>query len=192
MSQNDYGELSDAEIWEIFKAGDKEAFTYIFNQNVRILYKYGHKFAPATHLVEDYIQELFLTLWKNRSNLSPTDSIKLYLFGALRRNIVQHIKRDKEKIHLREYLKHISFQLDFDPPEAVPQFREEENRVRLARVLDKLSPRQKEAIYLKYQNGFSYDEIASVMTISNQSVRTIVFSALKALRKHLKPSDFNW
>ena len=192
MSQNDYGELSDAEIWEIFKAGDKEAFTYIFNQNIRILYKYGHKFAPSMHMVEDYIQELFLTLWKNRSNLSPTDSIRLYLFGALRRNIVQNIKRDKEKVHVREYRKHLNFQLHFDPSEAAPQFKEEENRARLAEVMDKLSPRQREAIYLKYENGFSYDEIASVMGINNQSVRNIVFSALKVLRKHLKRSDFSW
>ena len=192
MSQNDYGELSDAEIWEIFKAGDKEAFTYIFNQNIRILYKYGHKFAPATHLVEDYIQELFLTLWKNRSNLSPTDSIKLYLFGALRRNIVQNIKRDKEKIHLREYLKHTNFQVHLDPSQAIPQSQEKENRAKLASVLDKLSPRQKEAIYLKYQNGFSYDEIASVMAISNQSVRNLVFGSLKVLRKRLQRADFTW
>ena len=45
--------------------------------------------------------------------------------------------------------------------------------------------RQKEAIYLKYQQGMDYEAIGEAMNISYQSVRNLTHSALSRLKKLL-------
>ncbi|MFD2933788.1 sigma factor [Spirosoma flavum] len=46
-------------------------------------------------VVEDCIQELFLQLWQNRSNINETDSVKHYLLKALRHHVFQHLRSQK-------------------------------------------------------------------------------------------------
>ena len=86
--------LKDEEVWGIFKSGNEEALGFIYRSNISILYKYGNKFSSNGQLVEDCIQDLFLTIWKNRENLSATNSIKLYLLGALRKKLIRYAEKD--------------------------------------------------------------------------------------------------
>lgn len=46
-----------------------------------------------------------------------------------------------------------------------------------------LSPRQKEAIYLKFVSNLSYEEISKVMQMNYQSARNLVFRGLEKLRQ---------
>ena len=50
-------------------------------------------------------------------------------------------------------------------------------------ALNRLSKRQREALYLRFFDGFSYERIAEVMSLNTQSIRNLIFNALKVLRK---------
>ena len=65
---------------------------------------------------------------------------------------------------------------------------EREKSAALQMAIDKLPPRQREAIYLKYYNNLSGAEIAQVMGISHQTARTTLMNALTNLRKEMKVS----
>src|SRR3989337_3604546 len=80
--------------WYAFKAGDKEAFSRIYHQHVNALLKYGYKIHKNRSLVEDCVQDLFIELWKTRTNLSDTTSIKFYLFQAVRCKIIRKINQE--------------------------------------------------------------------------------------------------
>ena len=57
-----------------------------------------------------------------------------------------------------------------------------ENHQQLQQALQQLSDRQREAVYLKYEKGLSYDEICTIMDINYQSARNLVATAIKSLR----------
>ena len=69
---------------------------------------------------------------------------------------------------------------DFDISE------ERQNRIKvITKSMNSLSIRQKEAIYLKYTEGLSYQEISEVLEIDIASVRTLVYRGIKRIkRKH--------
>ena len=67
---------------------------------------------------------------------------------------------------------------------------EQENELR--RVLEKLTKRQKEAIYLYFYNGLSYEEVASIMSLKVSSVYDLVYDALKMLKKLVRRGDFDF
>ncbi|MFT7033154.1 MAG: RNA polymerase sigma factor (sigma-70 family) [Cyclobacteriaceae bacterium] len=182
--------LKDEEVWEIFKSGSEDAMGYIYRINIYVLYKYGNKFSSNGALVEDCIQDLFLTIWKNRENLNSTDSIKLYLLGALRKKLIRYSAQDQKHQGLHQSVDDYSFDLEYDPQELefnVESGISNEKTIRL--FLEKLSKRQKEAIYLKFYQDMDYKEISQVMELNYQSTRNLIYSSLKALKnqfnKHL-------
>lgn len=63
---------------------------------------------------------------------------------------------------------------------------ESENLTALNEAMKRLSDRQREALSLKFENDRSYSDIAEIMEISIESARTLVYRALKELRKCFK------
>lgn len=66
-----------------------------FERYVRVLFMYGSQFTGDRELVKDCIQDVFVKIYSNRSNLRPTDNIKYYLFAALRNSLLNNLKRNK-------------------------------------------------------------------------------------------------
>ena len=186
MLGQEYQILKDEEIWEIFKSGDQEALGYIFKCNIKVLYKYGNKFSSNGQLVEDCIQDLFLTIWKNRLNLSSTNSIRLYLLGALRKKLIRESTVD-QKHHTQDILdEKYSFDLQYNPQQVEFNIQTRlSNEKKVIGFLEKLTKRQKEAVYLKFYQGMDYKEIGHIMELNYQSVRNLVYGSLKSLKQQL-------
>ena len=60
---------------------------------------------------------------------------------------------------------------------------ENEIRKRITVLIEKLTDRQKEIVYLKYTEGLNYDEIAEILQIDKASARTLLFRTLKAIKE---------
>jgi RNA polymerase sigma factor (sigma-70 family) len=58
------------------------------------------------------------------------------------------------------------------------------------RALAELTPRQKEAIYLRYMNRMSYEEICQIMDMNYQSARNLIFRAVEKMRLALAQTNF--
>jgi len=175
--------MSDQELWQQLRSGQKAALEKIYRQHADVLLRYGYKFSSDTQLVEDCLQELFVELWKNRQGLGQNDSIRRYLFVAIRRKIIRESGRRNRMQASSEAPDH-QFEIEFAvEADIIDQERKQERSQQLKAALDELSPREKEAIYLKYQVGMEYKDICEVMGINYQSVRNLVARGLKNLKK---------
>ncbi|MDF9798982.1 RNA polymerase sigma factor (sigma-70 family) [Catalinimonas alkaloidigena] len=177
---------SDAYLWKRLKRGDREAVGVIFDRYILLLYSYGHKFTSNREVVEDCIQELFAEIWEKRTRLSDTNAIKFYLFKGLRRRILRCIKQ-AQHWEINEGAEH---HITFSQEDKIisQQLREEQIR-QLNDALHSLTRRQKEALYLKFYNRFTYDEIAEMMTLNKRTVYNLISQAISNLQKELKPSQ---
>jgi RNA polymerase sigma factor (sigma-70 family) len=183
---------NEPEIWRSFTAGNQQAYSYIFVEYKDMLYSYGLTIVADEELVCDSIQELFLDLWLKRQNLAQVNTIKYYLLVAFRRLLISKIEIRKK--YLTTYRQNAQY-LDLtytQSSEAVliqEQFLEESHD-KLALSIDHLPKRQKEALYLRYYEKLSYEEIMEVMSLSYKSVRNLVSLAIQVLRKELHKQDF--
>ncbi len=177
--------MEDITLWKAYKNGDRKAFASIYDLHIRILYKYGSKFSPKPEVVEDAIQDLFLDLWKNRETIGETDSIKYYLLGALRRRIIRKTQKDS-RYSPDDELENYDFALEANIEESLISAElKASDKSQLATAMNQLSKRQKEAVYLKYYEEMEYEEIGKTMGLNYQSVRNLVYGALKILRKNV-------
>lgn len=175
----------DAVLWQAFKRGERAAFETLLNQYYPLLLNYGVRFYRDKEFVKDSVHDLFVEIWNRRENLADVVSVKSYLLQALRKNIIRESSRLK---WFREAEK-ISDDLDFDVEfniEAYLISHETENHTlkKLQSELNKLTKRQREAIFLRFTQNLSYEEIANIMAINYRSVINLIHEAIKVIRQN--------
>ncbi len=184
-------DLSDREVWNRLRNGHKDALNYIFRRYVKILYQYGYKFTADHKQIEDSIQEVFLTLWEKRDALAETDRIKPYLLVIFRRKLIRALSSNNIIIDRNFEIQNYNFELAPSPDHRiVNEETETAQTIKIAKYLSKLPKKKREVLYLRYYCELDYNEIASVMNISYQSARNLMYKALKVLKSHLTSALF--
>lgn len=175
-------ELSDFEIWNLFRSGSDSAFNYIYQKYFDKLYNYGCQFTQDQSLVEDTLQDLFIELKLRCGHLSQTDKILPYLYSAFRRKII----RFRTKLSkFKELDSEDSFLITFGADEFIINDEEErENHLRLQKALNELPENYREIIYLFYYEHLSYEAIQAIQGFTNiKSARNLLYKAVNTLRK---------
>lgn len=168
--------------WQQFKEGAQQALADIFLSHLDDLFRYGLKLTGNKEMVKDCIQDLFLKLWKNRESLPAVQSVKAYLFRSLRNHLINSLSIQKPTISINnetdENLLVIYSHEEFLIHDQVT----EENRHHVISALNKLTSRQREAIYLRYFDDLDFDTIAQVMEMNVQSVRNTISRGMICMR----------
>lgn len=182
----EFHNAKDSYIWNKFRDGNASAFEIIYERNFNMLANYGNRMWQDKDLVKDAMQDMFVDLWRNRTNLGYTDSIKFYLLIAFRRNLIKKIVAAKKLDSLVDTHGVFSgaFELAHDLSMISAEI-EESKLNELNNQLDNLSPRQKEAIFLRFYSGLNFAEISKTMGINKQSAYNMVFRALEILRERM-------
>ncbi len=177
--------MEDIEIWKQFKSGNESAFIYIYKTNFKNLYNYSLQFSKDVNLVEDSIQDLFIDIRRTRKKLSDTTSIKLYLYKAIRRKVLQYVKHSRKYFWSGSLEEGNNFHFTFSyEHHLIAKQLTEEKIERLNQALETLPKRQREVIYYFFYEQMGYQEIKEIMNFTNvKSVRNKAYIALKTLRK---------
>lgn len=177
--------------WKSFKSGDKEAFAFLYNQHVDILFRYGTKLTANEELVKDSIQEIFLDLYlKREKNKTNPENLKYYLILALKRSLIKKLKRNRKLVN-----EEIEDTINFEPEYSIERtiIEREENAELSGKVknaLKQLPAKQKEALYLRFNESMEYKDIATLLNISTESVRKQVYRAIKSIRESFRKDAF--
>lgn len=179
-----YPVMEEAILWKTFLKGDRSSFEALFNRCYKGLFQYGFKLAQDHQLVDDCIQDLFFELWTGRENLPvAVISVRGYLFRALRYKLFREFRKDSKYGELDE-IQHEQWETSHESL-LIEEERDQALKKRLEHFLQQLSPRQQEAITLRFNNQMSYEEISSVMSISYQAAVNLIYKSLKYLRENM-------
>jgi RNA polymerase sigma factor (sigma-70 family) len=173
-------------VWLSFKRGDKKAYALLYESYFARLYNYGLKFTKDKLLVEDAIQDLFVKLWQHRDTLGDPASVTNYLYKSLRSILFNKLTRGDSAFQHPANLEEYHFEV-VPSPEAdfIHNHLADARREQLAKALAALTPRQREAIFLKFYEGLSYEEIAEIMAVNVKAVYKIMARALVTLKSSL-------
>jgi RNA polymerase sigma factor (sigma-70 family) len=172
----------DEGIWDAFKSGDKKAYAVIYRYYYPRLYNYGRKFTADTALVEDCSQEIFTAFWHNRLKLEKVNELRSYLFVSFRNSLLKALRKSNQ-ITALYLVDEIPFYTEITIEQLMINAEKMfEHRIQLDKALEQLTERQKEAVYFKYYEAMSYDEIAAVLDISTKGAYKLISRAVAVLR----------
>lgn len=170
--------------WDESRQGNVASFGYIHHELYPMLFHYLLKIIKDEDICQDILQDLFIKMWERKENFGPICNIKVYFFKAARSMALNYIKSRKNHDSLTDDHQHID--IVFSQEEVIVNFENnsEVNRL-LSTALNTLPGRQREMIFLKYFDGWNYDQIADVTGIKYQSVVNHVHRAILQLRTEL-------
>lgn len=177
-------------LWKRFVEGDDSAFSTLFDNLSDSLFDYGRRFVTDEDIVKDCIQDLFIKLLSMRSGLSSVISPRFYLFRALKNLIINAITRNSRLVYIDP--QELPFYAEYiisDKSQSESEF-SDEFREKFLTIVNTLSSRQKEAIYLRYQEGMTYEEISRTLDIKYQSTRNLIHRAIEKIRTEMDMKVF--
>jgi RNA polymerase sigma factor (sigma-70 family) len=143
----------------------------------RTLFHYATRFVKDTALVEDCIQDVWLKLWNRREHLGETSSVKFYLLKSLRNHLFRVQQKNPQWEKFSEW-----HEPALDEENAESQMIRQESFQQLQQLLGGLPSRQREALYLRYYEGLTNEQVAQLMGIHAQSVANLLQLSLKKMR----------
>lgn len=158
-------------LWKCFLDGDMNAFRSLYSTHYKMLYNFGKKYLSPTE-VEDCIHDTFLNILHYKNSIGQVTKVKTYLFKSFRNQLLKTKKRRQVEFQLTNE----TIVSNDDPIENEALLKE------VKKLIEQLSPREKEIVYLKYFQNFNNHEISDLLNIKYQTVRNILAGAIKKLR----------
>ena len=83
---------SDPDIVDQLALDNKEVFEYLFRNYYTQLCRFSMKYVREKEATEEIVQDIFLYLWEKRHSLNIHQSLKAYLYTAVRNRSLNYIK----------------------------------------------------------------------------------------------------
>ena len=160
-----------------------EVFERVYRAGFRPLLLYAYGFVMDEAEAENIVQSVFTTMWEMRHRLPERLRVKAYLYSSVKHACLRYFQRLRL---LDEYKKRQAEALVLSLADEEDSGEEDEEVARSVRAaLEKLTDQQRKIVELHVQEGKKYGEIADILQLSENTVRTHLKRAYKILRDNL-------
>jgi len=164
---------------DAIKRGDEFAYEQAYIRYREKVYFYFLKKTKSDEDAKDLLQVTFLKLWQYRQSLSPGYLLEQHLFQIARTVFIDYLRRQNKLYRLQE---RINSKAE-ESPSYVYTSTDFDIQARLQRALSSMPQMRKKVFELNRLHGYSYREIAQLLSISVKTVDNNLSKAIKELRK---------
>jgi RNA polymerase sigma-70 factor (ECF subfamily) len=173
-------EQIDKDILIRAKAGDIEAFEQILSFYEKAIYNYCLKILRNPNSAQDVTQETFIKVYTHRKSIDIDKNIKTWIFTIATNTVYDFLRSKKRK-------KEISLDENEETISSLKAYYPEEGLVSdVNKALDKINPEYKKSLLLFYKQGFQYHEIADLLNIPINTVKTHISRGKEQIKEKLK------
>ncbi len=160
---------------------NEEAFKNLFNLYYEPLVSYCYSILGDLTICEDLVQEIFIKFWFKEKYNNIHTSIESYLYFSVKNSALYIIRSEKVKIKNLESFKHEHSQVVEDEQD----LQDYDISEKLYKSIEKLPQARKRIFLMCCSQELKYQEVASQLNISVNTVKVQMGRALKFLRENL-------
>lgn len=170
--------------------GNEEAFEELFFEYYSSLCRYAFKILKSQDLACDAVQEVFLKIWRRRASWMIYQSLRVYLYQAVRNKALDLLEKKNREQNLTKRLSdHVLNDLTKKKIYQQKKYNKPDDTLELVQtiwnVAEDMPERRKTVFTLYRRNGLSYKEIADVMGITRKTVENHMALALQTIREKI-------
>ena len=163
----------------------REEIASVYNRYVDDLYTYVLYLGFEKEVVMDAIHDVFCKFASCEKRAEDVLNIKFYLFKSLKNRIYDIYKAQKKYIGLSTIdAQDAPFNIQVTIEDRLID-KEEQQQIKdqLSEMLDSLTERQREVVYLRYVQEYDYAQISELLNISIHGCRKLLSKAMQNLRE---------
>jgi len=162
--------------------GDRLAMQVLFARHHVRVYRFVLRLVRDESVAEDLISEVFLDVWRQAGRFEGRSQVSTWLLAIARFKALSALRRRSDEELDDETAEAIED--PSDDPEVVLDKKDKSAAIR--KCLEKLSAEHREIIDLVYYHEKSVEEVAKIVGIPENTVKTRMFYARKRLAELLK------
>jgi len=163
--------LTDEQLVAGYLAGDEMALEILIKRYLRPIYSFTFRFVGDSQETEDITQEVFVKVWRNLKKFDKNKKFKTWIFTIAKNTCLDWQKKKKTlPLFFAETIR--------DPSPILNE--------PLDRILERLSPKYRMVLFLRYNDHFTFREIAESLGESIDTIKTRHRRGIAILKKLLK------
>ena len=161
----------------------EDSFHQTYDRFYQALVMYALNYISDQAMAEDIVQDVFSQIWENKTEFTSVPSLRVYLYNAVRNHVFDLQRKQKAAS------KYIRLNPPVNEIDVENSYVKEEIYNQLFAAIDRLPERQREVLLLTMEKR-KVKEIAELMSISINSVKTQKQRAMETLRKTLNNTQW--
>ncbi|MDE6623747.1 MAG: RNA polymerase sigma factor [Alistipes sp.] len=185
MEIDDYIVADDCRLVELVLGGDDAAFEYLFNRYRDAIHRLFVQRLGGVNDVDDLLQETFVKVYINLHRYSAEYTFGQWVYTIARNTFIDFMRRRQEDLPIDER---------FSSPAATTPTPEEsvinlQQRTQIENCLDRLAPRYRRLIVMRFFEEYSYEEIAAKLELPLGTVKTQIHRAREQMCRLIVKGD---
>ncbi len=175
-------ELSDKELVILAVKGDMKAFEQLVSLYEKPIFGYIFRFVVHKENAEDLTQETFIKIFRSLKTFDPEYKFKTWLFTIATNTVYDWLRKAKKN---KEMFIVDDPDIDFETIDDRWSYKLTEDKELVDNALKKIKPVYQSVIVLFYRDELSYQEIAEILKVPVNTVKTYMYRAKEALSEEL-------
>lgn len=177
-----------SELLNRLKKGDHSAFEKIFKRYSKQLFQFSLSYLKSEEAAEDIVQEVFIKIWNNRSEIKTDTSFQSYLFTIT----LNSVRKYFNQLSRLNELKH---DILFDSSGLKPDFDDRSDYQFMLDMLEELikqMPEKRREVFIKKKiEEKSLKEISEELSITTKTVEYHITEAMRFLKSEFEKLQVN-
>lgn len=165
---------SDNQLIDQINKGDLDAFEILYHRYCDWVHRLAYRFTRDEEMAQDVVQDVFIYFLKKFPGFELTAKMTTFLYPTVKFTSLQRIRQRRRESQTEDYEL-----ISIPAPEEPTSSREE-----LAKAMSVLPAEQRDVILMRYLDGFTFEEIGSILDIPAGTVKSRIHRALKTLREN--------
>jgi RNA polymerase sigma-70 factor (ECF subfamily) len=162
----------------------REALRCVMARHGAAVYRYCREALHDAALAEDVHQQVFIEAYRDLPQFAGRSTVRTWLFGIARHRVLDAAKA-RARVHARVELDSFA---DAPDPQAAPdeQLDDQRLRERVTACLAGMDEKVRTALLLRYQQGFTFEQMAAICREKPSTLQVRVARALPILKERLR------
>jgi RNA polymerase sigma-70 factor (ECF subfamily) len=175
--------VAEQELLTSVSAGDVQAFEKLYHLYEKRVFQYVCTFLRDPAGAEEVVADTMLAVWQGAGQFAHTSRISTWIFGIARHKALDAVRRYVRRQH----------DVDLDQAgdlaqhdtDSIDRIHRDQVAALTQQAMSRLSQDHREILRLVYDEELPYEEIALLLSIPSNTVKTRVFYAKQQLKRHL-------
>jgi RNA polymerase sigma-70 factor (ECF subfamily) len=179
--------MDESALLEAVAAGDRACFERLYSSYERRIYHYARSIVRDTGTAEEVVIDTMMAVWDGAGRFSGTSRLSTWILGIARHKALDAVRRRGRSGRLGKPIA-LEDAADIPADEPTPDALADSGSTRTAMqgALAHLSSEHREILYLVFYEDLPYEDIARLLALPVNTVKTRVYYAKQNLRSHIE------
>ena len=185
MEVDDYIVADDRRLAALALAGDDTAFTYLFNRYRDAIRRLFAQRLGGTTDADDLLQETFIKVYLHLDRYNAAYSFGQWVYTIARNTFIDYMRRRQDDLPIDERFAAPAS----NAPTPEERYINLQQRHQIEHYLERLAPRYRQLIVMRFFDEYSYEEIAAKLNLPLGTVKTQIHRARERMCRLIASGD---